>query len=1162
IDFNYNRSPDDFDLYRDLIPSAGTPASDAYYTAGIAGSQHTAAVPTGRITASAPEHVAAYLNKVKERELMPFDNLSRKNLLHLSGGIEEGEPARFKSYVRDFESVAEGYFLGGKVASIAKQSADVELINIADEVNRGLNLVTFFGHSSASTLDFDIGYVTDPVMGYNNKGKYPMMLMHGCNAGSFFQEDMLFGEDWIFAQDKGAVGFIAHTFFGLEFNLKKYGDAFYAVAFGDSTFLSKGIGDIHKETARRYMQTAAATAANITQVQQMILLGDPAVPLFGASKPDLEINANTIAFESFDGESITALSDSFAIKIVVRNFGQARPDTLRLQVERILSDNSVITYDTLIPPVLYSDTVRFTIRNGREDGSGNNIFNITIDADDYVDELNELNNTASREFAVPLNGTRNLFPRDFSIVNDRDINLSWQTTDVLSGERDFEVEVDTTHTFDSPYRKSFQVTGRVLGRQSFSLPEDDSVVYYWRTRLADPLPGESLLWTETSFTYIENGQEGWAQMDFPQYLKNTTEGLVTDAVREELRFKETVTDVIIKTFGASHPSSNEDVSVKIGGAEYNLFTQSGGGFGCRDNTINLIAFERRSTAPYVGIPFKYYNRAGRSCGREPWVINSFRPGELVTGNNDDIVAYVNNVASGDSVVIFSIGDAGYAAWPVAAKSKLAELGIGAVQLDALQAGEPVVIFGRKGAAPGTAKIYTAPAAPAGARLDVAGTITGRYNAGAMSSLRIGPAAAWESFQLHVSDVEPQDDIRFDLVGVALNGTETVLFPGVTAAADLSGISAAAYPYLKVVAKTEDAIMLTSPQLDRWLVLYTPVPEGFIAFMGPAEQQTLIEGQPWRGDYGFINIGDKPFSDSLMVRYETFNQQQSGLISNSLKIKAPAPGDTTTFSITVDTKERNGLNDVEVFVNPRVLPEQYYDNNIVALKDHLLVQMDNHRPVLEVVVDGRKLVSGDFVSANPTIVVRVWDENKGLLKRDTEGMRLFLTYPCGMEVCSPSLIALTDETVAWFAATDTSDFRIVFTPATLTPGKYTLRAEAADARGNGSGAEPYQVDFTVTDVSSFSISAPYPNPFYNEVYFNAVIAGSEQPGPVEMQIVDVTGKVVRQFPPRPLHVGTNEWSWDGTDHAGNYVPTGVYICHVYLTVEGKQIQENRRVVFLR
>src|SRR5690606_20758808 len=130
--------------------------------------------------------VASYLNKVKEREALPYTDLNRKKLLHLSGGIEVHEPLLFRQIMEDYQAVAEDLYLGGRVQAIVKQSTNIKLINIAEEVNDGVGMITFFGHSAPNTQDFDIGRASDPVMGYNNAKRYPFMLMNGCDAGSFF----------------------------------------------------------------------------------------------------------------------------------------------------------------------------------------------------------------------------------------------------------------------------------------------------------------------------------------------------------------------------------------------------------------------------------------------------------------------------------------------------------------------------------------------------------------------------------------------------------------------------------------------------------------------------------------------------------------------------------------------------------------------------------------------------------------------------------------------------------------------------------------------------------------------------------------------------------------------------------------------------------------
>ena len=127
----------------------------------------------------------------------------------------------FKSYVDGFKAVAEDLYLGGNVSTVSKATtATVEFINVSETVNEGLNLITFFGHSAPNVTDIDIGFVSDPANGYNNQGKYPIVLMNGCNSGNIYDPNYIFGEDWIATANLVATAVIAHTSFCFPSSLK------------------------------------------------------------------------------------------------------------------------------------------------------------------------------------------------------------------------------------------------------------------------------------------------------------------------------------------------------------------------------------------------------------------------------------------------------------------------------------------------------------------------------------------------------------------------------------------------------------------------------------------------------------------------------------------------------------------------------------------------------------------------------------------------------------------------------------------------------------------------------------------------------------------------------------------------------------------------------
>ncbi|HTJ48058.1 MAG TPA: C25 family cysteine peptidase [Cyclobacteriaceae bacterium] len=1153
VNYNTNRQPT-LTKFKDLVPTSGYPGSDMFFTVGLAGTQNEPAVPTGRITASTPNDVAAYLNKVKEMEALPFDGLWRKNLLHLSGGIRVGEPEQFRAYMQDFQKTAEGYHLGGSVQAIAKKSTDIKLINVSTEVNKGLNLVTFYGHSSPGATDFEIGFASDPVMGYNNPGKYPTLLMNGCNVGSFFLDASIFGEDWVNTPGKGAIGFIADASYGFENLLKKYSDVFYEVGYGDSVFIHKGLGDIQKEVAIRYSSTPSVF--EIAQVQQMILLGDPAMKLFGAKKADYEINDNNLFIESFTGEPISVTTDSFALRIIVRNFGQAKEKPLSVQVKRTFNDNSTATYQQVYDPVKYADTLLFVVKKDQEKGFGNNSFTVKVDSDDTVDELDETNNGATKSFLIPLNGTKNVFPSDFSIVNGTAVNLVFQTTDLLSGERDFNVEVDTAATFNSPFKMQFTVKGTVLAKQSITILSKDSTAYYWRTKLAQPLSGESTDWVMNSFTYIDNGSAGWAQIHFPQYQKNSTAGLTENNTDRRLEFDKTVTDISVTTFGSASSISYTNVSVKLNNAEYNLYTQGGG---CRTNTLNILAFHKTTTVPYLTVPF--FNP--RSCGRAPQIIHSFAPTEMDTGNGDDIAQMVDNTILGDSVVLFTMGDASFSTWSSTVKNKLGLFGVSLAQISSFQAGEPIIIFGKKGATPGTAKIYRSSASPVNQQtLQVDATLTGSNLSGDMKSPTIGPAQQWQNFSERIKEKESQDDVSFDIVGISFSGEQTVLFTDVSSSQNLSSVDASKYPFLQLVYHVSDSTNLTPTQLHNWFVIYEPVAEGLLVYKGSTTQQSVQEGLDWSNEYSFVNISDRDFQDSLVVQYEFFNKTTRTLQKKQFNIVAPSPSDTTKFKIGTSTFGLGGLNDVTVFVNPYLQPEQYYDNNTLELADFLFVESDIYNPVLNVLIDGRVIENGDFVSANPKIEAQVWDENSVILKTDTIGVNIYMQYPCASEDCTFKRIPMSDSHVKWYPATTDSYFKVDYTPENLPEGNYILKVEAQDANGNG--ADPYQITFNVKYEDSLVFYTPHPNPSQSAFNFTFLATGETAPDYFSLVIESVEGKILSniKLSDESFHVGLNTLIWDGTDASGNGQPAGIYIYHLVINSGSRTLRKSGKLIVQR
>ena len=91
---------------------------------------------------------------------------------------------------------------------------------------------------------------------------------------------------------------------------------------------------------------------------------------------------------------------------------------------------------------------------------------------------------------------------------------------------------------------------------------------------------------------------------------------------------------------------------------------------------------------------------------------------------------------------------------------------------------------------------------------------------------------------------------------------------------------------------------------------------------------------------------------------------------------------------------------------------------------------------------------------------------------------------------------------------------------------------------------------------------YPNPFTTSTAFVFTLTGSEVPTHMRIQILTVTGRVVREIAAEelgPIRIGRNvtEFKWDGTDQFGQKLANGVYLYRVIVSSKGKALEKFRQ-----
>ncbi len=361
--------------------------------------------------------------------------------------------------------------------------------------------------------------------------------------------------------------------------------------------------------------------------------------------------------------------------------------------------------------------------------------------------------------------------------------------------------------------------------------------------------------------------------------------------------------------------------------------------------------------------------------------------------------------------------------------------------------------------------------------------------------------------------------------------------------------------------TEDSVHGVPYQLQNWRVNYVPVPEGALApNILLKSKDTLDIGESLEFAIPFKNISPYSF-DSMRIKMYIIDKNNVTHVIPLTRRKPLISGDTVLLDYLIDTKSYAGLNTLYVDFNPNNdQPEQYLFNNF--LYKNFFVRDDSRNPLLDVTFDNVHILNDDIVSAKPHIQIKLKSQSQYLLLTDTSSISLQLRFPDGSIHTYP----FNSDTVRFTPASSSSDntATVDFTPAFIKQynpegDEYTLIVTGKDANGNTAGSIPYRISFKIITKAMISNMLNYPNPFTTSTAFVFTITGSEVPQNIKIQILTITGKIVREITKDelgPLHIGRNitEFKWNGTDMYGARLANGVYLYHVVTNLNGKSLDK--------
>ncbi len=1150
---NFNGNRKDAELYAQcLIPSYGSPGSDLLYTSGLNSPSITPVIPVGRLSAFTNDEVLDYLNKVVYNESRDAEAWM-KNVLHFGGGSIEAEQQRFAGYLSNYQEIIEDTCFGGNVSTFLKESSLPIVVNLSDSISdiieEGVSIITFFGHAGGGQFDQSIDEPQNL-----DWGAHPHVIVNSCFSGDIHQPNHgSTSEEYVIIPGKGAIGFIASVQQGLE----GYLDAYSTELFKQISRKNYGrsIGYLMQQTIDSLGQAGFTQGDARASLMMNLLQGDPAVPVFSPDRPDLYIDETSV---SFFPEVVTALDDSIQIQVVVTNIGKATTSSFGIELKRILPGGNEVVYQESLPSLYFRDTVTFDIPTDFTNGFGVNTFEVQVDLPNNVvpESDNFLNNRTSKTLPITDGGVFPIYPFEFAIIPHDQVTLKASTGSPFIEERSYQMQLDTTDLFNSPFLQDFQIdqSGGVVN-WDVPITLSDSTVYYWQVAETEDNP-EEMDWRESSFQYIEE-QTGWGQSHFFQFKDDRFNTLFYDRPERDVDFLTGTKLLSCEVFGNSFINETAEYFIDFQSVDYD---------GCSVTeafhvaVIDPITLEPWGTRYGGENPNHFFGNANDNGSCRPRVEYYF----IFRQNNAEQMSgfmnmIENEVPDGHIVLIYSWRYGRPAWWTPEIPALFDDLG--ASDVASIDENLPFIFIGVKGDLSQSIEVV---GDTINSYIELSYDMPVSGNSGSMLSQRIGPAQEWNSLHWKGTEIDPSDSATISLIGINSLGIEEEILGGIydIAVEDVlqldEVVDAAQYPFIKLKAYFRDPLELDPVQLPRWQLLYTPVPEAALNPLLAYEfhGDTIQEGEELRLVSTIENISELDM-DSLLVRYwvETNNND---IIPINYPLQAPLlAGSLLTDTLTLNTFGLSGANTLWVEANP-VNPatgdydqlEQYHFNNLGQLRFN--VNEDRINPILDVTFDGVHILDGDLISAKPEVLIRLDDENPFLLMdspSDTSFFSVFLTDPNGVQQRIYFSDGAGNDIMNFMPATGSSNVAdILFHPDLELDGTYRLMVIASDKSGNASGNVNYQTRFSVEHAMSITEVLNYPNPFSTRTKFVFTLTGTSVPDFMKIQIMTVTGNVVREIFKEELgnlHIGRNvtDFAWDGTDQYGDPLANGVYLYRV-------------------
>ena len=1084
-----------------LVPSFGFPVSDTWFVIWDTTGANIPQMDIGRLPAKNIQEFQHYFDKHKNYLAKGFDEWNKRYIFFSGGNFTDTSQIGQLKRINDF--IIDNYIapapVGGEVSHFYKTVNPVTNFGpytseqIQSAINNGGVFISYLGHSGTETWDNSI---TDPSQLKNNIDRNPVITDYGCSTAKFAEPDITsFSELTVNGLSGQAIAYIGNSSLGFTSTSYVFPQIFFKTIFNDSVY---NIGDAHRlakiELLNKYGSSGSYQLFTLTNT----LVGDPVINVPIPPKANLSILPKDIHIAP---ASPSDNNDSIEVNFNYKNLGEVINDSVDINIDDEYISSKIFqkTISRKIPLYIDSLKVPIVIKNK----PGIHTVSITLDRNQKIDELTKADNKAAIQVNVLTSSLRNTSL--YNIENQTDGIIKFINPSLNTSENNIIIDIGTDKDFTNS--------------SSYTIPFDSFYTKY----TVDPLYYNSRIWLRAEIS----GAKAFGQIQ--SFFVGKKNGyLLNDSI----------------SFSTSNLNNLKIYKNKISAdtAKVILHALSAG---FSDGNTAIISENNQNFIPENTL------RGHHICLFDGNTLNfvQYKKFDVLSGGSE-ITNYINflDTLSNKYIIIIAVSDEGLVS-SSALKSEIKS--IGSKYIDSLKFRGSWCIIGRKGAVPGS--VPEAVSDPFQGRVQIDTSISLGFNYGNMATSRIGPVKEWKNLKVTQS-IPSGSAIKYRPIGIRSNGVIDTLnyLSVVNGTADLNGINANTYPYLKIFAEFSINKNSISPVINTLNVNYSELPELGTNYQAVSlSKDSLIFGESENLQFYVYNVGGSP-ADSFKVNVDVVNSDNVHKTIFNTIIDSLNPNSRREFKVDYNTISGTGSKLFYISIDPdNRIPELYKDNNVFDIPFY--VQSDTSRPTLNVTFDGINIMDGDYVSSNPKIKIELYD-NSHVPITDTSAAAIYLNG-------NPVYYASNQSSLTYTFNSANPKFVATYVPA-LKDGEYDLKIIGKNSVGTLADSAGYNRAFTVMGEAKLINVYNYPNPFSKDTYFTFKL--TQIPDELKIRIYTVAGRLVKEIKKHAsdLNYDFNKIYWDGRDQDGDMLANGVYFYKITLVKGDKKDNIIQKIAIVR